>query len=200
MVMGRWPTLHDENRGDFLSKPEVVCSGRCRGYFTGFGEPQGWTRRARGCPSARSRGLRWKRTGGRPPSVRRTLLTLQRSMREIADANVSPTAPRAGGLGGVRESTLKDIPAPGGHVEQLTAPHVPHRGLQPLPGHSPERFDRPRDPWLMESDPQTSRTVVERVFRGEANAPGGDVARQPLEQDLPSRTLNLHRHVRAERP
>ncbi len=80
-------------------------------------------------------------------------LVIRGSMREIADANVSPSAPRAGSLGGVRESTLKDFPAPGGHVEQLTAPHVPHRGLRPLPGHSPERFDRSRYPWLMESDP-----------------------------------------------
>src|SRR5713101_3353450 len=133
-------------------------------------------RRARGCPSARSRGLRWKRTGGRRIIKKRTLLTLQRSMREIADANVSPTAPRAGDLGGVRECTLKDIPAPGGHVEQLTAPHVPHRGLRPLPGHSPERFDRPRQSWLTEGDPQTFGTVVERVFRGEPETPGGHVA------------------------
>src|SRR2546425_6304768 len=41
MVMGRWPTLHDENRRDFLSKP------RSRTHRDSYGGPPG------------SRGLMW---------------------------------------------------------------------------------------------------------------------------------------------
>src|SRR2546427_5144438 len=103
-------------------------------------------------------------------------------------------------LGVVRENSLKDLAAPGGHVEQLTPPHVPHRGLRPLPGHTPERFNRPRDPWLMERDPHLRWTIDDWLFRSEPNAPGGDVSRQPLEQDGPIMTLKLQRQVRTGPP
>ena len=54
------------------TKPRAVWSVRAPRLLHGLRDACGWTRRARGCPSAQSRALRWKRTVGRPPSGARS--------------------------------------------------------------------------------------------------------------------------------